>query len=290
MFCPIVLLNTLGKLIEKVIAERIQFMVVNNNFIHPRQLGRLKFKSTINAGVALTHIVRSGWAKDKTTSTLAFNISQFFPSLNHHLLMSILNKAGLEPKVATFFANYLVQRKTNYVWNNLQSPEFEVNIGVGQRSALFPILSALYLTLFLHILKKCLKNLNIPISMLSFIDDRLIIAQNRSIFSSNSQLFCSHNVLLNLLTDFGLVIEHGKTEVFHFNRSHGVFNPPPLDLSLLGSPILCPKDSWKYLEFFFDRKLTFHQHIDFYSNKAMSTVKCMKLLGNSSCRISPIQK
>jgi len=98
----------LGKLIEKVIAERIQFMVINNNFIHPRQLGRLKFKSTMDAGVALTHIVRSRWAKDKTTSILAFNILQFFLSLNHHLLTSILNKAGLEPKVATFFVNYLV--------------------------------------------------------------------------------------------------------------------------------------------------------------------------------------
>ena len=35
MFCPIVLLNTLGKLIEKVIAERIQFTVAKNNFIYP---------------------------------------------------------------------------------------------------------------------------------------------------------------------------------------------------------------------------------------------------------------
>jgi len=34
-FYPIVLLNTLGKLIEKVIVERIQFMVTSNNFIHP---------------------------------------------------------------------------------------------------------------------------------------------------------------------------------------------------------------------------------------------------------------
>ena len=33
-FCPIVLLNTLGKLIEKVIAERLQFIVASNNFIH----------------------------------------------------------------------------------------------------------------------------------------------------------------------------------------------------------------------------------------------------------------
>jgi len=96
-FCPIVLLNTLGKLIEKVVTERLQFMVVCNNFIHPSQLGGLKFKSTSDAGIALTHIVQSGWAKGKSTSSLAFNISQFFPSLNHKLLTLILEKAGLDP-------------------------------------------------------------------------------------------------------------------------------------------------------------------------------------------------
>ena len=56
-FRPIVLLNTLGKLIEKVIAERIQFTVAANDFIHLSQLGGLKFKSTADAGIALTHIV-----------------------------------------------------------------------------------------------------------------------------------------------------------------------------------------------------------------------------------------
>ena len=34
-FRPIVLLNTLGKLIEKVIGERIQFHIIANNFIYP---------------------------------------------------------------------------------------------------------------------------------------------------------------------------------------------------------------------------------------------------------------
>ena len=123
-FRPIVLLNTLGKLIEKVIAERLQFIVSYNNFIYPSQLGSLKFKSTLDAGVALTHIVHSGWAKNKSTSILAFNITQFFPSLNHHLLTIILEKAGLEPKVASFFVDYLVNRKTNYNWNELSSPIF----------------------------------------------------------------------------------------------------------------------------------------------------------------------
>jgi len=107
-FCPIVLLNTLGKLIEKAIAKRLQFTVAANDFIHPCQLGGLKFKSTADAGIALSHIVRSGWVKGKSTSTLAFDISQFFPSLNHHLLVLILEKAGLDPNVTNFFANYLV--------------------------------------------------------------------------------------------------------------------------------------------------------------------------------------
>jgi len=43
-FCPIVLLNTLGKLIEKVVAERLQFLIVKNDFIHPSQLDGLKFQ------------------------------------------------------------------------------------------------------------------------------------------------------------------------------------------------------------------------------------------------------
>ena len=163
-------------------------------------------------------------------------------------------------------------------------------MGVSQESTLSPILSALYLSPLLYILEKCLNILNILISFISFIDDSIFISQNKSIDVLNSQLFYSYNVLSGLLDKFGLNIEHSKTEMFHFNRSHGIFNPPPLDLSPLGGPILHPKNSWKYLGFIFDQKLSFHQHIDFYSNKAISMVKCMKLLGNSTRGINPIQK
>jgi len=280
-FRPIVLLNTLGKLIKKVIGERLQFQVTSNNFIYPSQLGGLKFKSTIDVGIALMHIIRLGWVKNISTSTLTFDISQFFPSLNYHLLTCILKKAVLDNHVVNFFANYLVGRKSNYFWNNFTSPIFNVNVGVGQVSALSPILSALYLSSFLYILENCLKNLNIPVPIISFVDDGLFISQNKSLDISNSHLFCSYNIMTKLLEKFGLIVEHSKTEVFHFNRSQGSFNPPPLNLLPIGGFILKPKSMWKYLGFIFDRKLSFHQHIDFYANKAMSMVKCMKILGNS---------
>ena len=59
-FRPIVLLNTLGKLIEKVIGDRLQFHVISNDFIHQSQLGGLKFKSTTDTGIALTHFICMG--------------------------------------------------------------------------------------------------------------------------------------------------------------------------------------------------------------------------------------
>jgi len=113
-FRPIVLLNTMSKLIEKVIGERLQFLTAVNNFIHPSQLGGLKFKSTTDAGVVLMHIIHSGWVQNLSTSTLVFDIAQFFLSLNHRLLSLILKKAKFNNYVVSFFANYLVDRKTNY--------------------------------------------------------------------------------------------------------------------------------------------------------------------------------
>jgi len=53
------LLNTTGKLFEKMIGERIQFFSISNNSIYTYQLGGLKHKFTINVDVILTHLIRS---------------------------------------------------------------------------------------------------------------------------------------------------------------------------------------------------------------------------------------
>jgi len=202
---------------------------------------------------------------------------QFFPLLNHQLLPLILNKARFDHKISTFFSNYLVNRKTKYLWNSFSFPLCNVDIGVSQGSALFPILFVLYLSLIFHILEKCLKTLKIPISMLSFVDNGLFISKNKSFSVSNANLFYSHNVISTLLTKFGLVMEHRKTKVFYFFRVHRVFNPPLLDLTLLGRSVLLPKTIWQYLGFFFNWKLSFWSHINFYMNKAISTIKCWEI-------------
>ena len=147
-----------------------------------------------------------------------------------------MDKAGLNRKVLTFFKNYLVGRKTKYLWNNFLSLSCSVDVGVRQESAL-------YLSPVFHILEKHLKNLRISILIISFVDDSLFISQNKSISHLNANIFCSYNVISSLLMRFRFVVEYGKTEVFHFSRLHGVFNSPLLNLTTIGDPILLPKTS-----------------------------------------------
>ena len=117
----------------------------------------MKFKSITNAGVTFIHIIHLGWIRNLSTNTLTFDIVQFFPSLNYCLLTFILKEAGFNNYIISFFANYLMDRKINYLWKNFSSPTFDVNIGMSQGSVLSPILLALYLSPFLYILEK---NLN----------------------------------------------------------------------------------------------------------------------------------
>jgi len=78
------LLNTWDKLIEKVVSQCMQFQTVQIAFIHPNQLGGVIQRLTTNAGSFLTHAICAEWVKCLKTNVVAFDIVQFFPSLNHN--------------------------------------------------------------------------------------------------------------------------------------------------------------------------------------------------------------
>jgi len=262
-----------------------------NNFLDPNQLGGVRQRSTTNAGVYLTYIIRAGWLRRCHTSIIAFDIVQFFPSLNHKFLSICLKKVGLNTNIVGFFNSYHSNRSTIYTWNNFSSPAFNTNVSVGQGSALFPILSAIYLASVIKIFKKRLKNLkeNIPTDILSFIDDGLLISQEKSYSLSSFFLLCSYNIMSKILIDASLIMEHSKTKLFHFTRAHHSPNPS-INLSLVGGPVISLKPIWQYLGFYFDRRLNFNYHTHFYATKCLSTLSAMKILGNSSRGLLPIQK
>jgi len=281
----------MGKLIEKVISHRLQFHLSANGFLNPNQPGGIRQRSTINAGMYLTHLIRTGWTRECHTSVIAFNIAQFFPSLNHNFLALCLAKAGLNANILNFFRSYHSNRSTTYTWNNFTSQKFATSVGVSQGSALSPILSAIYLAPIIKTFKKRIKNLKekIHTDILSFIDDGLLIFWEKSYELSSAFLLNSYNMISKIFSDAGLVIEYDKSKVFYFIRAHNPPNPS-IDLTSVRGPILHPKPIWRYLGFLFDRKLNFHHHVHHYVTKCLSTLSAMKMLGNLSRGLLPTQK
>ncbi|CAA7263232.1 unnamed protein product [Cyclocybe aegerita] len=119
-----------------MIANRIQFDAVKHDIFHPNQLGSICQRSTEDAGLILTHLVRAGWVKGLQTSALAFDITQFFPSINHEMFMAVLRKQGFSPVLVEFFASYLVGRSTVYCWNTFQSDSRSADVAVLDGSPL----------------------------------------------------------------------------------------------------------------------------------------------------------
>ena len=192
-----------------------------NSFLDPNQLGDIRQRSTIDADVYLMHLIWAGWLKQCYTSIIAFDITQFFSSLNHSFLFICLKKAGLNTNIKGFFNSYYLGCSTTYSWNNFFSSPFNTNVRVGQGSALSPILSAIYLAPIIKTFKKRIKNLkeNIPTNILSFVNDGLLISQEKSYLLSSSFLLCSYNIMSKILLNASLIIEHSKTKLFYFMRA-----------------------------------------------------------------------
>ncbi|CAA7269042.1 unnamed protein product [Cyclocybe aegerita] len=206
------------------------------------------------------------------------------------MFMAVLRKQGFSPVLVEFFASYLVGRSTVYCWNTFQSDSRSADVGVGQGSALLPVISGLFIAPVMKLFY--IKAAPLNMTLLSFVDDGTILAQSKQLDDNNVGLRKAYKIIYLLFVAFALVLEHDKTELFHFSRRRDAYNPS-LDLGYAphtGATPLKPKTYWRYLGFYFDRGLTFHEHVRYYTTKAFTTVQAMRMLRNSTRGLSPKQR
>ena len=115
---------------------------------------------------------------------------------------------------------------------------------------------------------------------------------SKSIETNLVKLKVAYSTVFQLTRAMGLVLEHDKSEAFHFSRnSADAFVPVDLGYSpYTGDTPLVPKRLWRYLGFFFDCKLLFMEHAKMYTTKSFSAAMAMTSLGNSNRGLYPKHK
>lgn len=96
-------------------------------------------------------------------------------------------------------------------------------------------------------------------------------------------------LLLQALSDIGLQVEASKTELIHFfafeltaSRRLAISHQPRLQFTWRTKNFdIPPAPLWRYLGFYFTPSLDFSFHVQYYTNKAFSTIRACNMLSSS---------
>ena len=109
-------------------------------------------------------------------------------------------------------------------WDSFIFSTCDADIGIEQNSILFSIISAFYIILFICIFKLRTQALNLNTSILLFVDNGLLISQEKIYNIILLKLYSSYRVVTNLMMLFGLIIKYDKLEIFYFSQVHNNSN------------------------------------------------------------------
>ena len=172
-YCPIQLLECLGKLLEKIVAKRLMFDCSHYHLIPPEQFGGVASASCIDVGLSLTHDIEYALNHNLQASLLTIDVKGFFDNINHEHLVAILYYMGFPPQITYWVRSFLSGRETATRISSFTSPFLPIHTSVPQGSPCSPILSVAYSAPILQKLARnpVFTNILLPIVPRSYIDD-----------------------------------------------------------------------------------------------------------------------
>ena len=134
---PIILLPTIGKLIEKLFQKRMLNFLEKFKLLNKNQFGFRPKKCTVEASVYFIKSVRQDW-EDGITETKAvyIDLKKAFDTVKHSVLLDKLNNWGLRGHMQNFLKTYLRKMQQCVNSGNVYSNFAEVDYGVPQGSVL----------------------------------------------------------------------------------------------------------------------------------------------------------
>lgn len=212
---PIALLNTMGKLLEKIVANRLSAALEEKGLLPEGQMGGRPRRSTLTAMELLVEKVRTVWNSDKrqVASLLCLDISGAFDYVSHDRLIHIMKRMGLPSWMTNFTRSFLTGRSTRLTLGSFTSTKRDTATGIPQGSTLSP-------ALFLVFVSELLPMLNSWNSMASgFVDDTNILTWSQTTEGNCKRLEELHTRCEKWAERHGARFAPEKYQLIHFTRS-----------------------------------------------------------------------
>ncbi|KAJ3552122.1 hypothetical protein NPX13_g11188 [Xylaria arbuscula] len=216
---PIALLNTIGKVMDAIIAKRISYMAETYQLLPDTHIGGRRLRSTEQALHIIIEKIYKAWntGKGKVASLLLLDVSGAFDNVSHQRLLHNLRKRRLDEKVVRWIESFLKERKTNMLLDGYKSTQYEISTGIPQGSPLSPIL---YLFYNADLIDKH----NEDTSATGYIDDAAILAVGDTTEETCNKLERALESAGQWATTHASIFAPEKFQLTHFTRARKRIN------------------------------------------------------------------
>ena len=209
------LLNCLGKVVEKLVAEQLAQFCEANEKLYKSQMGVRKNRSAIDATVILVQKVQDIWNNQQITGTLLMDVKGAFNHVSQAKLAQRMVNLGIDDNLIRWTQSFLTDRWVELVIDRFINPKCKVETGIPQESSVSPILFLIYIRgVFLEI-ERQLPN----VTCLSFMDDLGFLVAGKSMLEIIKSLEKAGKITLDWGTHNAVTYDITKTEAILFFKA-----------------------------------------------------------------------
>ena len=264
---PLCLLDTLSKLFERIVLDRLDNHLVRKKVLSNSQYGFRTERSTADAALKLKMIAARAIRKRQFCAAVSLDIKNAFNSMPWPKIIEALANARVPVYLQKILRSYLDCR-----WIEAETSAGTVTravtAGVPQGSVLGP---TLWNVAFNGILKLLLPP---GVQLICYADDTLVVACADTVAEVESRVNQALEALTKWIELAELELAVDKTEVMLFTKRRK-FKPPVFKLA--GKEISV-STSFKYLGLWFDKSLSFRDHLRYVAEKANKKVAMLSRL------------
>ena len=263
-FRPISITSNVGKVLERVIYNKLIYFLDDNNLIYKYQAGFLAHHSTETQLVEMYHNICKELDKRNGVQMVFCDYSKAFDRVWHNGLIEKLKAHGISGTLLMWFRCYLSGRKQCVIINSHKSKFKTPTAGVPQGSVLGPLLFLIFINDLQDVITSYLRQ---------FADDVSTFSAYRQFTEVIQSLVPDLNSILRWSNKWLMGLNPTKTEGLNIS----LVNTERQQITI-GNEIIMEVDFHKHLGLVFNNKATWSNQIKYMYDKALKRIGVLRSL------------
>ena len=280
-FHIIVLLPTISKILERIVASRFSAIARYIGLLHRNQCGSLPSLTSFDACTALADTVRTLQRPALKVSSLFLDIKGGFDNVDADILCSSLRSKGVNHYLVSWVRSFLTGRSCRLLFQGAPRIFSLVSVGTPQGSPVSPLLFVIYVA-SLHIsLDRGL--------VLSYVDDFSLTVSSPSYRTNSRALQAAFGRIRAIPHSRKVDFSVPKTELIHWRTPMerdppGTPRPPPVALD---GQIFHPCEKLRWLGYWFVPSLASSAHFSQLLALSPAAFSSVRRLSDAGKGVSP---